>query len=69
MVNHCLLPAQQWHPLQTAAGSMVLFLFSFQSLFKDMDSIDSNALNIYLNIMLQAAFQTEEVLCSSDLNG
>lgn len=59
----------QWHPLQMATGSMVLLLFNFQSLFKYMNSIDYTALNIYINIMVQAAFQTREVLSSSDLNG
>lgn len=44
-----------------------VFIISFQSLFKD--SIDYNALNIYLNIMVQAAFRTGEVLSSSDLTG
>lgn len=59
----------QWHPLQIVAGSMVLLLFSFQSLFKDMDSIDYNALNIYLYIIVSAAFQTREVPSTSGLSG
>lgn len=52
----------QWHPLQKIAGLMGLLLFSYQSLFKDMNSIDYSALNFYLNVMTQAAFQTGEVL-------
>lgn len=46
---------------------MGLLLFTYQSLFKDMISIDYSALNIHLNIVSQADFQTGEVFSWSDL--
>jgi len=52
----------QWHTQQKTAVLMGLLLFSYQSLFKDLNSIDYSALNLYLNITPQAALQTGEVL-------
>lgn len=80
IANHCLLAVQrflirapamvlnQQHPLQKSAGLMGLLLFTYQSLFKDMTGIAYSSLNIHLNIVTQADFQTGEVFSWSDLH-